>query len=286
MKFFLNGIKIKKKPQKELLFFFILSYLLSWLPWAIAIMSDNGIFRLPSDLLLKAGSFMPSIAAIILTALFQGKTGLLKLLNRFFRIRFKALWYFYSFFLMPVIMIIAFLCAHYFTGLNFNSLLLPLILPNVWPVLLIIPYFIIMQGPLGEELGWRGFALNRLFAICSPIKSSLVLGIVWSAWHIPLFFIQGSIQCSLANYYGIGAALLGYTFSTTITAIFMTLLHIKTGGSILMAMVFHGMSNFSHGLVTIIANLYGAVSTLIIMFIIAAVIVFIFRKQYFIGCNL
>ncbi|HYP46602.1 MAG TPA: CPBP family intramembrane glutamic endopeptidase, partial [Propionibacteriaceae bacterium] len=44
---------------------------------------------------------------------------------------------------------------------------------------------------LTEEAGWRGFALPRLRVLLGPVTASLVLGLVWAAWHIPMFFVSG-----------------------------------------------------------------------------------------------
>jgi len=56
-------------------------------------------------------------------------------------------------------------------------------------------------GPLGEELGWRGYALPRLEQHFAPLVSGLVLGIIWAAWHLPMFWFPpiGMPRRSLAN---------------------------------------------------------------------------------------
>jgi membrane protease YdiL (CAAX protease family) len=54
--------------------------------------------------------------------------------------------------------------------------------------LLVILATFIPFGPLGEELGWRGYALPRLETHVSPLVSSLALGIIWAVWHVPMFW--------------------------------------------------------------------------------------------------
>jgi len=57
--------------------------------------------------------------------------------------------------------------------------------------------FILAFGPLPEEMGWRGYALDGLQDRMGPAASSFVLGLAWALWHLPLFFIQGTYQANL-----------------------------------------------------------------------------------------
>lgn len=69
--------------------------------------------------------------------------------------------------------------------------------------LLILPMLIfwLFFGPVPEEPGWRGYALDGLQSRHSALVSSLIVGIVWLAWHLPLFFIEGTWQ---AEHLGVG----------------------------------------------------------------------------------
>lgn len=60
-----------------------------------------------------------------------------------------------------------------------------------------LAFFVFWFGPLPEEIGWRGFALDRLQARTTALRASLLLGGVWSLWHLPLFFVPGSYQAGL-----------------------------------------------------------------------------------------
>jgi len=65
----------------------------------------------------------------------------------------------------------------------------------------ILPFalFALLFGPLPEELAWRGYGLDRLQESWNALASSLILGLVWALWHLPLFFIAGSYQSRLVG---------------------------------------------------------------------------------------
>ncbi|MFD4676369.1 CPBP family intramembrane glutamic endopeptidase [Lentzea sp. NPDC058450] len=59
-----------------------------------------------------------------------------------------------------------------------------------------VPFFVSMlvAGPLAEEPGWRGTAYPRLLATTGRLRACLVLGVAWAIWHLPLFFVTGTVQ--------------------------------------------------------------------------------------------
>lgn len=101
--------------------------------------------------------------------------------------------------------------------------------------------FTLFFGPLPEELGWRGFALERMQARFSALVSSLVLGVVWWLWHLPLFFVRGSYQHGL----GVGTtAFWFFMFTIIFQSIVMTWIFNNTSYSTLVAILFHFMVNY------------------------------------------
>ncbi len=271
-----------KKVYKEIFSFFIMVNIISCLLWLPALLtpSNNELSSLTA-LLVKAGDFIPSSISILLTALTLGKSGLGELFKRTIDIRLGLRWHCFALLLMPFVLVTAYLLSYFIADLKFNSLLAPIIFPKIWTVFLLIVYFIIMQGPLGEELGWRGYALPRLLSIMSPMSSSIVLGLVWSVWHLPKFFMEDTIQHSITLAYGIGVALIGYTIYTILLTITMTILFIKTNGSVFGALVFHAMSNFSHGLVTILTDPIGGLCILIVMLIATMVLIKLYGRNLY-----
>lgn len=122
------------------------------------------------------------------------------------------------------------------------ALVLSLVLPALgpWPVtprqvlvatpliLLTTAQIITNSGPLGEELGWRGYALPRLLARTSPLKAGLVLGLIWTLWHVPAFLFAGIVGSPLSN-------LPWYALGTVGLSLLMTALFVRTNGSVLVA---------------------------------------------------
>lgn len=107
--------------------------------------------------------------------------------------------------------------------------------------------FLFLFGPLPEEIGWRGYALDRLWARWGPWGASLILGGSWGLWHLPLFFLKGAHQEI------VGAGTPGfYLFFAGIVAfaVIMTWIYALTGRSILSAILMHFSVNWVGTLTT------------------------------------
>jgi len=87
----------------------------------------------------------------------------------------------------------------------------------------------------GEELGWRGFALPRLLPRFGSWGASAMVGIAWGLWHLPLFFIPGMPQ--------FGAPFAAFAVYTVALSVILTLLFLRTRGSVVIATLFHGAVN-------------------------------------------
>lgn len=88
---------------------------------------------------------------------------------------------------------------------------------------------------LGEETGWRGFALPRLQATLGPLGASIALGVIWAVWHLPLFFMSSMPQ--------FGSPFVAYVPYTIALSIILTFLSSRTAGSVVIATLFHGSVN-------------------------------------------
>jgi len=103
------------------------------------------------------------------------------------------------------------------------------------PLLGAFVYVLFLGGPLGEEPGWRGFALPRLQSRHGPLVGSLILGPLWGLWHLPMFF-TGWNEPTVLN-------VVVYLLSTTSLAVAYTWAFNNTKGSVLIAILIHAAFN-------------------------------------------
>src|SRR5436190_23390252 len=157
--------------RNDLVSFFVLAFLFSWYPWIIALV--RGTASGPNPL-------GPLIAALIVTGLADGRSGMRNLLGRMVRARIGFTFYAIIFGL-PILLCAAAMAIMAVFGQ-------PIALPTAaaareLPERFI---FILLFIGLGEEPGWRGFALPHLQTKYSPVTASLILAPIWSLWHLPL----------------------------------------------------------------------------------------------------
>jgi membrane protease YdiL (CAAX protease family) len=158
--------------------FFILAYALSWWAW---IPYALGVFPNP------IASFGPFLAAIVVLALTEGKTGLIGLFRRMIRWRVAPGWYVVALFLPAVLTAVA-------TMLN---VMLGAQAPSpaqlgAWPGILSTFAIVLLVPGVGgawEEPGWRGYAVPRLQHGRSALVASLILGVLIAGWHLPLIVV-------------------------------------------------------------------------------------------------
>jgi membrane protease YdiL (CAAX protease family) len=116
------------------------------------------------------------------------------------------------------------------------------------PASIILSILFATLFPFIEELGWRGYLLDRLQEKYSALVSSLILGILWSLWHLPTFFIRDSYQASL----GIGTPAFWWFFAGIVPLTFVfTWIYNNTNRSTLAVILFHAMVNFTGELFTL-----------------------------------
>ena len=111
--------------------------------------------------------------------------------------------------------------------------------------------FLLLLGPLPEEIGWRGYLLDRLQLRFSALGASLLLGLAWCAWHGPLFFMTG-------YYARAGGAPdpLQFGLMILLGATLMTWIYNHTGRSVLAAVLFHFSGNVSGELLDAPSSVY------------------------------
>jgi uncharacterized protein len=237
-----------------LLFFFLLSYAISWSIWSPLLLAKQGIILYqPPQYLHLLGSLGPALAALIMTRICSGSGGLRDLWRRMFAWRVGARWYAIA--LLPLLL---FFGAVLFTGWNNwepKSFGHSAEYPEL-PALLYGIASILFYG-WGEETGWRGFALPHLQTHQSALKATVILSLGWALWHLPLFgFIPGFSRM------GVGG-IFGWYFSILTGAIILTWLTNSTGGSIPISAIFHGTMDIVFGspAAPSVTNILGALIT-------------------------
>ncbi len=161
---------------------------------------------------------------------YGGRKAASELLRSAFRWRFGVVWYLCALFLIPGILFVSIVVfnrgiPHPSEWLTFPALL---IAGQIWVV-------------IGEEYGWRGFALPRLQARFGSLGASLVLGFLWSSWHLPMFFTPGSPQYTETFWF----SYLQYVGAITLVTIIMTMLYNHARGSVLVCMLLHASLNIA-----------------------------------------
>jgi uncharacterized protein len=222
--------------RHPLVSYFAIAFAGTWLFVLPLVLSTSNLGVLPITLpmapFVVAGPFFgPTLAAFLLTGLTAGPSGVKQLLRRYVLWRVGIQWYLVMLFGSLAVLTIA---ATVFFGTA------PLqALAQKWPLVLSAYLPSVLLGSVlvvGEEGGWRGFALPSLQARYGPVAGSLVLGALWGVWHLPGFFGGWLGAFSIPAF--LGVILGGMAFSLIITWVFN-----NTRGSILMAMLMHSASN-------------------------------------------
>jgi membrane protease YdiL (CAAX protease family) len=176
-----------------LTFYFITAFVGTWLVWSLFVLSQNGAgllpFRSPMSYMITifvGQIFGPTLAAFVMTSVTEGKAGLRRFIRRIVRWHVGIQGYLFVLIGIPAIMTLGTIVLpeirkSFKPFENPLSELLSYLVFYLYPALLI-------GGPLFEELGWRGFAQPRLQERFGPMMASLILGLLWAFWHMPIWF--------------------------------------------------------------------------------------------------
>jgi len=215
--------------------YFAVAYGVSWLIEIALALSGVSMEAASGPALLSLAAAGPAIAAISLTYLTQDKMGRHDYWLRIIDTRRISLrWYLVIFLLAPVLFGLAAL-LDFLTGGSGWTFGAQVRQFSANPFYLIIIAFL---APTLEEFGWRGYALDRLQLRWSALVSSLILGLFWALWHLPIFFIKGTYQYSL----GVGSlAFWTYMISVVPLTFLFTWIFNNNSRSTLSAILFHIM---------------------------------------------
>jgi membrane protease YdiL (CAAX protease family) len=222
--------------------YFALTFGWSWLSWIPASVLKPGETALPATLLHYLGGIGPAVAAVGLITLVHNRKRQRDYWWRLIDLRRIGIgWHGVIFLTVPTLAALAVLGDLLLGGAGARLEAANGLISQPLSILSLVAFTLIF-GPLPEELGWRGYALDGLQAKSSALGSSLILGTAWSLWHLPLFFIPGTYQNGL----GIGTLPFWlFVIGPLPQSVLMTWIYNNTQRSTFSAVLFHFMINLT-----------------------------------------
>jgi len=247
--------------QYPLVIFFCLAYAITWVLWGMLIALSLDIKNPRGGFLNALAIFGPSLAGIILTFVLNGRQGLFDLFARLSPVHAGLRWVGISLLVPFLIIIVALLI-----GMGMGSPIPAKLTVSIWllPLLLEAIRIFFAGGPLGEEIGWRGFALPRLLqSHKDTMKASLKLGLVWGIWHAPIYAVAGTGQNEILKSGGSFLILFpAFVIWVMGLAVIFTWLYKSTSGNLLIAILFHTAVNTAAFFPSVIGSQFGMVPLL------------------------
>jgi membrane protease YdiL (CAAX protease family) len=219
--------------------FFLLTIAISWVLWLpLAVEGLVDSLPIPPTALVVAGGFGPMLAAAVLT--WATGDSLRAWASQALRWRVRPRWYLLAIG-VPIAATAIWAIALATTGVPID----PSVLSERLVGYVSAFVFVFFLGGGQEELGWRGFALPRLQAEFGASIASVVIGVVWAIWHLPLIAVPG------AGASGGGVVFLAYAVGVVGLSFVFTWVYNGTGGSVLLAMVLHAGVNTAGALMPV-----------------------------------
>ena len=221
----------------NLVCFFLLTFALTWTTWLASARwagpDNSGVFSVGGPVFLL-GVFAPAIVSLALTARAEGGEGVRRLVARIGRWQVDGRLYLFA--------------VGYMAALRLTAALIQRAATGAWPRFGDTPLLLMLGALLvstwvqaGEEIGWRGYALPRLAKHIGLSAASMILGVLWASWHLPLFFMQHTDS--------LGQSFPLYLTYVVALSVAMAWLYWKSDGSLLLVMLMHGANNQTRNIV-------------------------------------
>jgi membrane protease YdiL (CAAX protease family) len=234
--------------------YFLLTFAYSWIIWIPSVLDGTGV-ELPFDvtgystLVVIIGAFAPLLAAITLVAKDEGREGIKSFFSQAIDFHIKPVYIILALVLPLAIHVI----THYLAlvlGLDVAQTLFPTEISTA-PIILAIPYFILMLviGGGQEEFGWRGYAQEPLQEKIGVIPASLVIGVIWGIWHLPLWFMAGDLHSAYSFF--------AFVMMTTSISVIYAWLYNASGKKLIVVIFFHAMNNTAAPLIPFLHGVEG-----------------------------
>lgn len=235
-----------KKESLRTVLFFVITFVWTWACYAPLVVTQASPYAFPGVILLIVGGAGPSIVGVLTVLFSYTRAEKRAFWARCFDprpIRWKA-WLVITLF-FPALLAFSVLIDRLLGGALPGMVQLKTLITN--PVSIPLAALIsFMSGPWSEEFGWRGVALSGLMKRCNMLISSLILGMLWGVWHLPLYFMpvtwHGQMGFKLAGFWS-------FLLMSVGLSLLMSLVYAHNGRSVLTGLLLHFVSNFSAQLI-------------------------------------
>jgi len=240
--------------------------------WTIDL-SNSGVlpFKVPFAVVLTLGwGFI--LVSVIMTWVTLGKDAMVGLLKRFLIWRVGWKWWLVALLLLPALQFASVLLTAWLTHapIDFSHPMIRDFVPLDAPLPALVFLWLILEILTnGEEWGWRGYVLPRLQAKYSALTASLIIGMIWSVWHLPKFMGTG---------FSGERSFIWFTIAHLALSVLYTWLYNNTRGSLLLAVLFHATGNTAGVILPIGFAVAGGIekNIMVVLYIGAAVVVAFF----------
>lgn len=244
-----------RDPAYGLVAFCALAFASTWALYAAGTRAEGWA----GEMLRLASGFGPTAAALALVLTTHGGAGLRRWLRRLRRWRLHWSWYAGPLVAPPFILAAGVLAHRAFGGRTGTSEHDPAMW---WMIPVVFAVVLVVGGPIGEEFGWRGYALPRLQRLMGPVPASLLLGLVWGLWHLPRMLDPAAVQHLVPWWIFLGQVL--------VTSVFYTWL-LNSTASVVPVLALHASFNTSAGLLPVIPATAGSSAPAVISLGIATI---------------
>jgi len=243
-----------------LLTYVLVAYGLSWSSWIPLALGSQTVREGAGWPTQMPGLAGPAIAAVVVTTIIDGRTGLADIWRRL--TRWRVGWWWLS---------VAAILAAGGIGLAVAGVtssgdltLYNGVSASVGPIATIV--FVFVVNGVGEETGWRGFLADRLLVRHGLTVTALLVALVWAPWHAPLFFFNDNFKDL-----GVGGTI-GWALGLTAGSVVLTWLYRGSGASILLVAVWHTAFNFTSATPAASGTVAAITSTMVMVAAVAIVI--------------
>lgn len=264
-----------KKIQINPLLYIPLVLVLTWTPWWLAVSTGRGMENLAVKVLLLAGLLAPAVVALAFILLSEEAEYHWDYWRRVIDPTLISRGSYRLIFLLPVMITVIAMLGSFIFGESLSQFkIVPQVRAHL-PSILVFIFYTFFIGPFPEELGWRGYWLDKLKDRMSGLRASLLIGLVWAVWHIPLFLVKGyPLQAKTQD----PLFLAFYFIDLFPKSVIFTYLFLKNRRSTLAAILFHFMINFTGQLFELRPLTEGLVAAL---YLLVAICLMVRNKEIF-----